>query len=256
MLVDTHAHIQDRKFKGDLEAVLDRAEKAGLEKIICVGYDYETSCEAVELARKFPEVYAVVGVHPHDAKTVDEEILQKLYELAKNPKVLAIGETGLDFYRDLSPRDQQRKAFVEQIKIAREICKPVVIHDRDAHQEVFDIIKKEKAGKNQGIMHCYSGHLPLAIELMKEGFYISFAGPLTFKNARKTHEVAAKIPMDRILLETDCPYLAPEPFRGKRNEPAYVKYVAEKMAEIRGKNVEEIAYITGLNAKRVFRIKN
>lgn len=255
MLIDSHAHIQDEKFKHDLDEVLENAQKAGLEKIICIGYDYETSREAVKLAHNFPQIYAVVGVHPHDSKKVNEDILQKLYRLARDPRVVAIGETGLDFYRDLSPRAQQRKAFVEQVKIAQELYKPVVIHDREAHQEVLDIIKKERAGKNGGVMHCYSGRLPLAVELMREGFYISFAGPLTYKNAKKTHEVAAKIPMDRILLETDCPYLSPEPLRGKRNEPANVKYVAQKMAEIRGKDIEEIAYITSLNAKKVFRIE-
>lgn len=255
MLIDTHAHIQDKEFKKDLPEVLDRAEKAGLEKIICVGYDYETSVEAVALARKYPQVRAVVGIHPHDASSLTPDILQKLYTLAREPEVVAIGETGLDFYRNLSTPEQQRKAFVEQVKLAQELYKPVVIHDREAHQEVLDIIKKEKAGKNEGIMHCYSGHLPLAIELIKAGFYISFAGPLTFKNAQKTHEVAAKIVMERILIETDCPYLTPEPWRGKRNEPAYVASTARKLAELRRKSVEEIAYITNLNAKKVYRIK-
>ena len=155
------------------------------------------------------------GFIPHDAKTLNADIISKLYALARDPRVVAIGETGLDYYRDLSPRDIQRQAFVEQIKIAAELNKPIVIHDRDAHQEVLDIIKKEKAGRNQGVMHCYSGHLPLAIELMKEGFYISFAGPLTYKNARKTVEVASRITLDRILIETDCPYLTPEPLAGE-----------------------------------------
>jgi TatD DNase family protein len=254
MLIDTHAHIQDRKYKSDLKDVLKRAQNAGVERIICIGIDYDSSCEAVELARKYPQIHAVVGVHPHDAKTLNQEIISKLYQLARDPQVVAIGEIGLDYYRDLSPREQQKIAFIEQIKIAKELRKPVVIHDRDAHQEILDIIKKEKAGKNQGIMHCYSGYLPLAVELMKQGFYISFAGPLTFKNARKAHEVAAKIPIEKILIETDCPYLTPEPLRGKRNEPAYVKYVAQKMADIRKKSIEEIAYITGLNAKRVFNL--
>jgi len=254
MLIDTHAHLQD--YQNDLEEVLQRAKKEGLQKIICIGIDYETSVQALNLARKYREVYAVVGVHPHDAKTLNQEILQKLFDLARDPLVVAIGEIGLDFYRDLSPREQQRKAFVEQIKLAQELHKPVVIHDRDAHQEVLSIVKKEKAGINQGIMHCYSGHLPLAIEFMKEGFYISFAGPLTFKNNKKGQEVAARISLDRILVETDCPYLAPVPFRGKRNEPAYVSYTAKKLAELRGKSLEEIAYITNLNAKQVYRIKD
>lgn len=256
MLIDTHAHLQDKEFKKDLPEVLQRAREAGLEKIICIGYDYETSVEAVELARRYSQVHAVVGVHPHDAKTLSGVVLQKLYTLARDPQVVAIGETGLDFYRNLSSREEQSKAFVAQIKLAQELYKPIVIHDRDAHQEVLDIIKQEKAGRNEGIMHCYSGHLPLALELMKEGFFISFAGPLTFKNSKNTQEVAAKIAMDRILIETDCPYLTPEPCRGKRNEPAYVSYTARKLAEIRRKKEEEIAYITNLNAKRVYRLKD
>lgn len=256
MLIDTHAHLQDEDLKNDLKNVLARAAEAGVEKIICVGYDIKSSQEALNLARKYRQVYAVVGVHPHDAARLDEKALEKLYVMAKDPRVVAIGETGLDFYRDLSPRELQRKAFREQIKLAQELGKPIVIHDRDAHQEVLDIIKTEKAGKNLGIMHCYSGELPLAVELIKQGFYISFAGPLTFKNARKSHEVAIKIPIDKILVETDCPYLAPEPFRGKLNEPALVKYTAARLAELRNKTADEVAYLTNLNAKKVYRIKD
>ncbi|NLX88202.1 MAG: TatD family hydrolase [Syntrophomonadaceae bacterium] len=253
-LIDSHAHLQDRAFASDLPQVMQRAQAANIGKIICIGYDYDTSVEAVSLAHQYQQVYAVVGVHPHDAKTLNADIISKLYALARDPRVVAIGETGLDYYRDLSPRDIQRQAFVEQIKIAAELNKPIVIHDRDAHQEVLDIIKKEKAGRNQGVMHCYSGHLPLAIELMKEGFYISFAGPLTYKNARKTVEVASRITLDRILIETDCPYLTPEPLRGKRNEPAHVVYVAQKLAQLRQKSLAEIAYQTSLNACRVFNL--
>ncbi|SHG41870.1 TatD DNase family protein [Thermosyntropha lipolytica DSM 11003] len=255
MLIDTHAHLQDKALKADLKEVLKRAKEAGVKKIICIGYDYPTSVEAVELARKYEGIYAVVGVHPHDAKELDEETLDKLYQLAREEKVVAVGEIGLDYYRNLSPREKQKEAFIAQIKLAREAGKPVVIHDRDAHQEVLDIIKKEKAGLNGGVMHCYSGYLPMAIELMKEGFYISFAGPVTFNNARKTVEVAANIPLERMLIETDCPYLAPEPVRGKRNEPAYVSYVAGKIAEIKRKSWEEVAYITSLNAEKVFHLR-
>lgn len=255
MFIDSHAHLQDKAYKNDLAEVLQRAKEAQVEKIVCVGYDYTSSCQAVELARQYDQIYAVIGVHPHDAKSFNKDIGAKLYDLAKDPKVVAIGEMGLDFYRDLSPRDLQAQVFMEQIKIAGELYKPIVIHDRDANQEVFDIIKKEKAGKNEGVMHCYSGHLPLAIELMKQGFYISLAGPLTYKNAKKSHEVAAKITLDKLLIETDCPYLTPEPYRGKRNEPAHVVKVAEKIAELRGKSVDEIGYITTNNTKKVFRIK-
>lgn len=256
MLIDTHAHLQDEDLKKDLEKVLNRAQDAGLEKIICVGYDLASSQEALSLARKYRQVHAVVGIHPHDAQKFNPDVKDKIFAMARDQRVVAIGEIGLDFYRDLSPRDIQRQAFREQIKMAQEIGKPIVIHDRDAHQEVMEIIKAEKAGKNQGIMHCYSGALPMANELIKLGFYISFAGPLTFKNASKAHEVAAKIPMDKILVETDCPYLSPEPFRGKLNEPANVKYVAAKLAELRSKSIDEIAYLTNLNARKIYRIKD
>lgn len=256
MLIDTHAHLQDEDLKKDLEMVLKRAQEAGLEKIICIGYDLASSQEALQLARKYRQVHAVVGIHPHDAESLNDETLDKLYQLARDQRVVAVGEIGLDFYRDLSPRELQRQAFRAQIKLAQEIGKPIVIHDRDAHQEVMEIIKAEKGGKNQGIMHCYSGALPMANELIKLGFYISFAGPLTFKNAHKAQEVAVKIPMDRILVETDCPYLSPEPFRGKLNEPARVRYVAAKLAELRNKNFDEIAYLTNLNARKVYKIKD
>lgn len=256
MLIDTHAHLQDKELKPDIDNILKHAEEAGVEKIVCIGYDLASSQEAVELAGQYSQVYAVVGIHPHDAQELNNNCIDKLYDMGKKKKVLAIGEIGLDFYRDLSPRDKQKTAFIAQIKIAQEINKPIVIHDRDAHQEVLEIIKKEKAGKNEGIMHCYSGHLPLAVELMREGFYISFAGPLTFKNNKKSQEVAAKIPMDRILIETDCPYLAPEPLRGKLNEPANVRYTAEKLASIRQKTLDEIAYLTTRNARKVYRIKD
>lgn len=254
MFTDTHAHLQDEALHDDLQQVLERAQNAGVTTMMCIGYDRASSEEAVQLARQYPQIYAVIGVHPHDAQELDQDTLDMFYRLARDPKVVAIGEMGLDFYRDLSPRDKQRRAFVQQIKLAQELGKPIVIHDRDAHQEVLDIIRQEKAGINGGIMHCYSGHLPLAIDLMKQGFHISFAGPLSFKNARKTHEVAASIPLERILIETDCPYLTPEPLRGQRNEPANVVHVGAALARLRNKPLEEIAYLTSRNARLVYRI--
>lgn len=256
MIFDTHAHLQDKELRGDIENILLRAQQAGVEKITCVGYDLPSSREAVLLARKYKQIYATVGVHPHDAETLTPEMLDQLKELARDPKVVAIGEIGLDYYRDLSPRDLQMQAFIDQIKLAQQIGKPIVIHDRDANQDVMDTVKKYKAGRNGGIMHCYSGNLPLAMEAIKQGFYISFAGPLTYKNAKRPQEVAAKIPMDRLLVETDCPYLTPEPFRGKLNEPAHVCYVVEKMAELRGQHPDEVAYLTGRNARKVYGIKD
>ncbi|WP_054695230.1 TatD family hydrolase [Syntrophomonas palmitatica] len=256
MLIDSHAHLQDKDFSGEIDAVIQRAAEAGVQKIVCVGWDLESSRQAVNIARRHKGIYAVAGVHPHDASSLTSEVISKIYELAKDDKVVAIGEIGLDYYRNLSPQDVQKQAFIEQIRIARELHKPIVIHDRDAHQEVYNIVKKEKAGSNGGVMHCFSGHLPLAIDLMKEGFYLSLAGPVTYKNAKKTHEVAARVPMDRLMIETDCPYLTPEPQRGKRNEPAHVKLVAEKLAELRHKTLEEVAYLTSLNTQTVFRIKD
>lgn len=256
MLIDTHAHLQDEELLPEVDDVLQRAAVAGVEIIVCPGYDLKSSQQAVKLANLYPQVYAAVGIHPHDAASLDDFALAELYRLACEPKVLAIGEIGLDYYRDLSPRDLQQKAFVAQINLARQVKKPIIIHDRDAHQDVLDIVIKEKAGRNQGIMHCYSGSLPLSIDFMKQGFYISFAGPLTYKNNRKSAEVAATIPLDRVLVETDCPYLTPEPLRGKRNEPANVVHTANFLAQIRKKSLEEIAYLTTRNAKEVYRIKN
>jgi TatD DNase family protein len=256
MLIDTHAHLQDESLYPEVKEVLERAATAGVETIICPGYDLESSRAAVKLAQLYPQVYAAVGIHPHDADSLNDNTMAELYSLAREARVVAVGEIGLDYYRDLSPRDVQKKAFRAQINLAREVNKPIIIHDRDAHQEVLDIVTQEKAGRNQGIMHCYSGSLPLAISFLKLGFYISFAGPLTYKNNRKTLEVAATIPMDRILVETDCPYLTPEPYRGKRNEPAYVVQTATCLAQVRKKSLEETAYLTSRNARVVYRIKS
>ncbi|MGE5543443.1 MAG: TatD family hydrolase [Bacillota bacterium] len=253
-VIDSHAHLQDPRFAEDIDQVIERALQGGLEMIICVGYDLESSRAAVELTRRYREIRAVVGVHPHDAKILNDRVLAELWELGRDPKVVAIGETGLDYYRNLSSPDVQKQAFRAQINLAKKLGKPIVIHDRDAHDEVLSIIKQEKAGSNGGIMHCYSGRLPLAIELMKQGFMISFAGPLTFDNARKSVEVAARIPLDRILVETDCPYLTPVPYRGKRNEPLYVWEVTKKLGEIHRKSMQEIAYITTYNTHKVFGI--
>lgn len=251
-VIDSHAHLQDPRFAEDVDQVIERALQGGLEMIICVGYDLESSRAAVELARCHQEIRVVVGVHPHDAKTIDDRMLAEIWELARDPRVVAIGEMGLDYYRNLSSPDIQKQGFRAQINLAKKLGKPIVIHDRDAHDEVLSIIKQEKAGSNGGVMHCYSGHLPLAVDLMKQGFMVSFAGPLTFHNAKKTVEVAARIPLDRILVETDCPYLTPEPHRGKRNEPLWVWEVAKKLGEIHQKSLQEVAYITSYNTRRLF----
>jgi len=255
MLIDTHCHLQDKDLLKDIDGVLARAKEAGVEKMVCVGYDLPSSRAAVELSRKYKPVYAVIGVHPHDAKTYTDDVEKELRMMAANPKVVAIGEIGLDYYRDLSPREIQKDVFIQQIHLAKSLKKPIVIHDRDAHEDVMTILKKEKGGQYGGIMHCFSGHLPMALELVKQNFYISFAGPLTYKNNKKGQEAAAGVPLDRLLVETDCPYLSPEPKRGKTNEPANVRYTAQKLAEIRGKTLDEIAYLTNLNAHKIFKMK-
>ena len=255
MLIDSHAHLDDRRFDRDRDMIIKKLQENGIELAINIGADLKTSIASVALAEKHENIYAVVGVHPHSAKEVDESTIEILRSFAAREKVLAIGEIGLDFYRDLSPRDVQRKWFKEQIKLAKEVDLPVVIHSRDADQEVFDTLKEAQDGSLRGVMHCYSGSAELAQEFIKLGFYISLAGPVTFKNARVPREVAQAVPLDKLLVETDAPYLTPEPYRGKRNEPIFVKYVAGEIADIKGITYEELAKATNRNTKQLFGIK-
>lgn len=254
MLIDSHAHLDDNRFKRDRKEIINSLEDHGVELVINNGADLQSSIEAVKLAEEYDNIYATVGVHPHAAKEMDDSTIEMLRAFAKRDKVVAIGEIGLDFYYDNSPRDIQRKWFKRQLELAKELDLPVTIHSRDASQEVFDIIKEAQDGSLRGVMHCYSDSLELAREYVKLGFYISLAGPVTFKNARVPKEVAKDIPLDRLLVETDSPYLTPEPNRGKRNEPAYVRYTAGQIAELRGISYEELARATNENTKRLFRI--
>lgn len=254
MIFDSHSHIDDKRFNNDIDDVINRAKEAGLKYIMNPGADLETSLNAVKMAQKYDMVYAAVGVHPHDAKDMDDMTLTMIKGLAKKDKVMAIGEIGLDYYYDNSPRDIQKKWFREQIRLAKEVRLPIIIHDRDANQDVMNILKEEDAFDNGVLMHCYSGSAELAKQYIKLGAYISIAGPLTFKNNVKTKEVVDAIPLERLLVETDAPYLTPHPFRGKRNEPSYVKYVVDKIAEIKGLTFDEVANATTENAKRYFRI--
>lgn len=254
ILFDTHAHLNDEQFAADLPEVVERAREAGVTRIALVGYDFPSSLEALKIAKRYEGMYAVIGVHPHDASTLDEEILTKLKVYAKEPEVVAIGEIGLDYYRDLSPREVQQDAFRRQIRLAGELKKPIVIHDRDAHGDTVQILREEKAGKNGGILHCFSGSWEMARQCMTLGFHISIAGPVTYQNAHKLLEIAKLVPLDRLLVETDCPYLAPHPFRGKRNEPARVRLVAEKIAELRRIPLEQLAAATTKNALEVFHL--
>ncbi len=254
MIFDSHAHLDDERFDKDRDHMIARAKENGIELILNPGADLNTSIRAVNLAEKYDMVYAAVGVHPHDVKDMDEDTIEVLKALSNKKKVVAIGEIGLDFYYDYSPRDEQRKWFRRQIELAKEVNLPIITHDRDAHEETFNILKEYDVGNTGCVMHCYASSVEMAREYIKMGVYISLAGPVTFSNARKTYDVAKEIPLEWLLVETDSPYLTPTPYRGKRNEPAYVKLVAEKIAEAKGISLEEVAKQTTLNAKKLFRI--
>lgn len=255
MLFDSHAHLDDRRFDKNRQEIIENAQAAGISYILNPGADFTTSVNAVKLAEQYDMVYAAVGVHPHDAKDMDDITLELLKGLARKPKVVAIGEIGLDFYYDNSPRDLQREWFRKQIHLAKEMNLPIIIHDRDANDEVMRTLKEEKAFDVGVLMHCYSGSAELAKQYIRLGALISIAGPVTYNNARKTVEVVETIPLEYLLIETDSPYLTPVPHRGKTNEMAYVKYVAEKIAEIKGISFDEVAQQTTENAKKFFGIK-
>ncbi|HLR33730.1 MAG TPA: TatD family hydrolase [Tissierellales bacterium] len=254
MLIDSHAHLDDRRFDKDRESIINSFEDNDISLVINPGADLSSSIKAVNLAEKYEKVYAAVGVHPHSAKEMDESTMKILKSFSNRDKVVAIGEIGLDYYYDNSPRDIQRKWFIEQMRLAKEVNLPIIVHSRDAQQETFDLIKAEQDGSLEGVLHCYSGSVEMAKEYIKLGFYISIAGPVTFKNARVLKEVVREIPLDKMLVETDSPYLTPEPYRGKRNDPIYVRFVAATIAEEKGVSFEEVARITGENTKKLFRI--
>ena len=253
MLFDTHAHLNDERFDDDREELIMSLKENGVEAYCEIAYDMESSFRAYELSQKYDFIYSAVGVHPHDAKDLTEEDLPKLKDLLAKDKVVALGEIGLDYYYDNSERDVQRYWFARQLDLAGEVKMPVTIHSRDAMEDTINILKEH--GTGDGIIHCYSGSKESAKILLDMGYYISFAGPVTFKNANTALEVIKYVPEDRMLIETDSPYLAPVPYRGKRNCPIYVAEVAKKIAELKGKNFEEIAKITMENAKKVYRIK-
>ena len=265
LLIDTHTHLDFSQFDGDRERVIERAATAGVKAIVNVGTDLASSRAAVALAEAYPQIYAAVGVHPHDAKTLTGEVLKELGALASHTKVVAIGEIGLDFYRDLSPRDKQRQAFKQQLALASEAGKPVIIHDREAHKVVMAILRRwacpergrrvEGGHESVGVLHCFSGDLAMAQESIELGFYISIAGPVTFQNARRLRELVRQLPLEKLLIETDCPYLTPHPHRGKRNEPAHVRLVAQEVARIKGLSLADVARTTSDNAQSLFALK-
>ena len=256
MLIDSHAHIQGKEYAGEVEAVIDRARAAGVETIIAVGGagDMSSNAEAVKLADTFPNVYATVGMHPHDAKDVGADELQTLRELAAHSKVIAVGETGLDFYYSHSPHDTQRRVFAQFIHMARETELPIVVHERDAAPQATELLRSEGGGKLRGVIHCFTGNYEAACAYLDLGFYLSFTGIITFKNAEPLRDVVRRVPLERMLVETDSPYLTPAPHRGKRNEPAFVRLVAETIGKVKEVAVEDVARVTTENVKHLFHI--
>lgn len=253
MLIDTHAHLQWGSFDRDRVEVIRRAKNVDVQYIVNIGFDLNGSRKGIELSKKYAELFATVGIHPHNASQFNQGLLHTLRDLAKDPKVVAIGEIGLDYYRNLSRRETQRKAFEAQLLLAEDLELPVVIHDREAHADILKVLSQFK-GRINGVMHCFSGSKTMAKRCIELEFNISFAGPVTFPKAHTLQEVATEIDMNRILLETDSPWLAPQVRRGKRNEPAFLPFIAETIAKLRGISFEELAEVTTKNAKRVFRL--
>lgn len=255
MLFDTHVHLNVEQFIDDREETIQRAFDAGVRYMTVVGFDRETIPLAIEIAENYETIYAAVGWHPVDAIDMTEEDLNWIEELSKHPKVVAIGEMGLDYHWDKSPKDVQKEVFRKQIRLAKKVNMPIIIHNREATEDIIDILEEENAKEIGGIMHCYNDSEKYVQRCLDMNFYISFGGTVTFKNAPLPKEAASVVPLDKLLVETDAPFLAPHPNRGKRNEPAYVKLVAEKIAEIKEMTLEEVSDITTKNAFRVFHVE-
>lgn len=254
MLFDTHVHLNARQFEDDREETIQRAFDAGVQYMTVVGFDRETIPLAIEIAESYESIYAAIGWHPVDAIDMTEEDLQWIEQLLAHPKVVAVGEMGLDYHWDKSPKDVQKEVFRKQIRLAKKVNMPIVIHNREATEDILTILEEEDAKEVGGIMHCYNDAARYIERCLDMNFYISFGGTVTFKNAPLPKEAAAEVPLDKLLVETDSPFLAPHPKRGKRNEPSYVKLVAEKIAEIKEISVKEIENITTNNAFKIFRI--
>ena len=253
-LFDTHAHLHVPEFDGDRAEMMARARQAGVTRMLTIGTEVPTSRAAIALAEAEPDVWATVGVHPHDAADADAGVLTEIERLAGGPRVVAVGEIGLDFFRDLSPRDVQERVFRHLIGLARRVRKPVVVHCRDAHAEVLAILGEEGASEVGGIMHCFSGDVEIARRCLDLGLLVSLAGPVTYPNARALPDVARFVPADRLVIETDCPFLPPQGYRGKRNEPAYLALTAARVAELRAEPLEEFARRASDNARRLLRL--
>ena len=250
--IDSHAHLDLPEFKHDRDNVIRRARENGIDRILTIGIGLRESKQAIQIAEEHSFVYASIGMHPHNARDLDLRMLDFIEQNARNPKVVALGEMGLDFFRNRSPREDQIRCFRAQIDLARSLNLPIIVHDRDAHRETVDILREEQAGDMGGVIHCFSGDVKMAFDCIDMGFAVSIPGTVTFKNAKTLQEVVRKVPLEHLLIETDCPFLAPVPHRGKRNEPAYVRLVAEKIAAIKKIALEEAALATTQNAERVF----
>lgn len=253
MLIDTHCHLDFKDFDNDRDQVIDRARNAGLGVILNVGSSVDGSKRSVELAKKYDFIYASVGIHPHDVKNAGKEAMKEIADMASYEKVVAIGEVGLDYYRDLSPRDAQRKTFCEFIALAKKLKLPLIIHNRDSHNDMLDILKSEFGpGELKGVMHCFSGDEKFLEECLKLGLFISFTCNITYKNAGNLRSVAGKVPIENTLLETDAPFLAPQSYRGKRNEPAYLKFLVDELSAIHGLSAVDVMRVTSHNANGLF----
>lgn len=254
MLIDTHTHIDLENFKDRFDEVLKTAAEYGVGKVVIPGVEPSGFDRIVQLCEKYENVFGAAGVHPEDVNSYNDEAENKIKELLKHPKIIAVGEIGLDYYWDKSQVERQKEIFERQILIAKEVSKPILVHDREAHADSFEILKKTGAAQAGVVMHCFSGSPEFALECVKEGFYIALGGVVTFKNAKKAKEVAKVVPLDKLLLETDAPYMTPVPFRGKENQPAYVKFVAQEIADLRGISFDEVAEATTANAQRLLKI--
>jgi TatD DNase family protein len=252
-LFDTHAHLHFPEFDADRAEMMARARQAGVTRMLTIGTEVPTSRAAIALAESEPDVWATVGVHPHDAAEADAAVLAEIERLAEAARVVAVGEIGLDFFRNLSPRDVQERVFRHLVGVARRVRKPVVVHCRDAHAEVLTVLAEERVAEVGGIMHCFSGDVAIARRCLDLGLLVSLAGPVTYPNARALPEVARFVPADRLVVETDCPFLPPQGYRGKRNEPAYLALTAARVAELRGEPLEEFARRGSENARRLLR---
>lgn len=255
MFIDSHAHVDFSSYKAEeIEGVVQRALEAGVENIVHIGSGegLESMEKTPELLDRFDCLYGSIGVHPHDAKLVNDEVIEQARHLAAHPKVVAIGEVGLDFHYMNSPREAQMEALRKFIRLAKELKKPIIIHDRDSHEELLTILKEEEAREVGGVFHCFSGDYAFGKKVIDENFLVSFTGIVTFKKALETQDAAKRLPLEKMMIETDSPFLTPVPFRGKRNEPAFVSYVAAKIAELKGLAVEDVARVTTLNAHRLF----